>query len=110
MAAWPLPANPLAWQAAAKTSDAVYMRDIDLSNRQGQWRELPVLDLKLAEALRRSKEARVFLDFMRYGTANVVVRPDGTTVVELRDLRFDLSMRAELDRNMAVTFAEVHWF
>lgn len=110
MAAWPAPANPLSWQAAAKTGDAVYMRNIELSNRQEQWRELPALDAKLAEALRRSNKARVFLDFMRYGTANVEERPDGTTVVELRDLRFNLRMRAELDRDMNVTSAEVRWF
>jgi len=110
MAAWPALANPLSWQAAAKTSDAVYMRNIELSNRQDQWRELPALDPKLAEALRRSKEARVFLDFMRYGSANVEERPDGTTVVELHDLRFDLRMRAELDRDMNVTSTQVRWF
>ena len=110
MAVWPAPANPLLWQAAAKTSDAVYTRNIDLSARQEQWSELPVLDPKLADALRRSNEARVFLDFMRYGTANVEERADGITVVALRDLRFDLRMRVELDRAMNVTSAEVRWF
>ena len=110
MAVWPAPANPMLWQAAAKTSDAVYIRDIDLTTRQEQWRELPLLDPKLADALRRSKEARVFLDFMRYGTANVEERADGTTVVALHDLRFDLRMRVELDREMTVTSAEVRWF
>lgn len=110
MAAWPAPANPLFWQAAAKTGDAVYIRNIDLSNRQGAWQELPMLDEKLDEALRRSNEARVFLDFMRYGTANVEERADGNTVVELRDLRFNLRMRAELDRDLTVTSVEVRWF
>ena len=110
MAVWPAPANPLLWQAAAKTSDAVYTRNIDLSARQEQWRELPVLDPMLTDALRRSNEARVFLDFMRYGTANVEERADGTTVVALRDLRFDLRMRVELDRAMNVTSAEARWF
>lgn len=110
MAVWPAPANPLFWQAAAKTSDAVYIRNVDLSNPQEAWQELPVLDEKLAEALRRSKQARVFLDFIRYGTANVQERADGNTVVELRDLRFNLRMRAELDRDMTVTSAEVRWF
>ena len=110
MAVWPAPANPLLWQAVAQTSDAIYTRNIDLSVRQEQWRELPVLDPKLADALRRSNEARVFLDFMRYGTANVEERADGTTVVALRDLRFDLRMRVELDRAMNVTSAEVRWF
>lgn len=110
IAAWPNPVNPLSWQAAARTNDAVYMRDIDLWNRDQQWRELPALDPKLAEALRRSNDARVFLDFMRYGTANVEEQSDGTTVVELRDLRFDLRMHAELDRDMNVTSAQVRWF
>ena len=110
MAVWPAPANPLLWQAAAQTSDAVYTRNIDLSSRQEQWRELTVLDPKLADALRRSNEARVFLDFVRYGTANVEERADGTTVVALRDLRFDLRMRVELDRALNVTSAEVRWF
>jgi hypothetical protein len=47
---------------------------------------------------------------MRYGTANVEERADGTTVVALRDLRFDLRMRVELDPAMNVTSAEVRWF
>lgn len=110
MAVWPTPANPLLWQAAATTSDAVYTRNIDLANRQAEWRELPALDAKLADALRRSNEARIFLDFMRYGTTNVEQRADGTTVVALRDLRFDLRMRVELDREMNVTSSEVRWF
>jgi len=110
MAVWPAPANPLLWQAAAKTSDAVHTRNINLSNRQEQWSELPALDPKLADAMRRSNEARKFLDFMRYGTANVDERPDGTKVVVLRDLRFNLTMRVELDPQMTVTSADVRWF
>lgn len=110
MAAWPAPGNPLLWQAAATTGDAVYMRNIDLLDRQEQWRQLPALDPKLADALRQSDEARAFLDFMRYGTAEVEERADGTRFVALRDLRFDLRMRAELDRDFAVTSVEVHWF
>jgi hypothetical protein len=108
--AWPAPANPLMWQAVARTNDAVYIRTIDLSNRQGEWRELPVLDPKLVEVLRNSPEARAFLDFMRYGTATTETRGDGTTVVSLRDLRFDLRMRAEIDQNLSVTSTEVNWF
>src|SRR5262245_24002477 len=85
IAVWPAPVNPLLWQAAARTSDAVYVRNINLSNRDEQWRELPALDPKVADALRQSNEARAFLDFMRYGTANVEQQADGTTVVLLRD-------------------------
>jgi hypothetical protein len=110
MAAWPAPANPLLWQAAATTGDTVYISNIDLYNRREEWRELPALDPKLSDALRVSIEARRFLDFMRYGTANVEERPDGTTVVALRDLRFDLRMRVELDGELNVTNVEVHWF
>lgn len=110
MAVWPSPANPFLWRAAAKTSSAVYTRYIDLSNRQEQWSELPALDPKFADALRRSNEGRVFLDFMRYGTASVEERADGTTVVALRDLRFELRMRVELDRELNVTSSDVRWF
>jgi len=110
MSVWPTLANPFLWQAAAKAGDSVYVRNINLLNRLEQWQELPLLDLKLAEALRSSSEARSFLDFMRYGTANVEQRSDGTTTIALRDLRFDLRMRAELDREMKVTSVEVRWF
>src|SRR6266571_3884947 len=74
MAAWPAPANPLFWQSAAKSSDAIYDGSVNLLERREQWRELPALDPKLADALRQSRDARVFLDFMRYGTANVEQR------------------------------------
>ena len=107
---WPAPANPLLWQAAAQTSDAVYTRNINLTNRQEQWLEQPVLDPKLEDALRRSHDGRVFLDFMRYGSASVEQKADGATIVALRDLRFDLRMRVELDRELNVTSSEVRWF
>jgi hypothetical protein len=110
VAVWPAPANPLLWQAAAQTTDAVYTRNIDLTNRQEQWSELPALDPRLADALRRSHDGRVFLDFMRYGSANVEQKADGTTTVSLRDLRFDLRMRVELDQELNVTSSEVRWF
>lgn len=110
MAVWPAPANPVMWQAAARTSGAVYVRNVNLADKQEQWRELPALDPKLADALRQSNDASAFLDFMRYGTANVEARADGTTVVSLRDLRFDLTMRVELARDGTVTSADVHWF
>lgn len=110
VAVWPAPANPLLWQAAGKTADAVYTRNINLYNREEEWRELPGLEAKFSDALRSSAEARSFLDFMRYGTANIEERPDGTTVVALRDLRFDLRMRVELDKDMNVTDVNVRWF
>lgn len=110
IAAWPAPANPLLWQAAATAGEVVYVRDIDLLDREEQWRQLPLLDSNLAEALRQSHEAKVFLDFMRYGTVQIEEQADGTKVVGLRDLRFDLRMRVELDRDMTVKSAEARWF
>ena len=110
IAAWPTPANPLLWQAAATTGDAVYIGNIDLYNRREDWHELPALDPKLSAVLRSSNEARSFLDFMRYGTADVEQRPDGTTVVALRDLRFDLRMQVELDSELKITDVAVRWF
>ncbi|HZM89631.1 MAG TPA: metal-dependent hydrolase [Blastocatellia bacterium] len=110
IAVWPAPANPLLWQGAAKTSAAVFTGNIDLYNRGEQWRELPALDARLENAMRSSSEARSFLEFMRYGTANVEEGPDGATVVALRDLRFDLRMRVELDRELKVMNVDVRWF
>jgi len=110
VAAWPTPANPFLWQAVATTGDAVYISNIDLLDHREDWRELPALDPKLSDALRSSNEARSFLDFMRYGTANVEQRPDGTTVVALRDLRFDLRMQVELDSDLKVIDVAVLWF
>jgi hypothetical protein len=109
-AAWPQPANPLMWQAAARSNEHVYLRSVRLSGDQDDWREMPVLDPKLAEALRQSTDVRTFLDFMRYGTASVDRESDGTTIVAIRDLRFDLRMRVELDRDMTIKSTEVRWF
>jgi inner membrane protein len=110
MSVWPAPANPLLWQAAARTDSTVLNRDVSLSNRQEQWRESPALDPKLADALLQSSEARTVLNFIRYGAANVQTKSDGTTIVELRDLRFNLRMRVELDADLKVTTTEVNWF
>lgn len=109
-AAWPQPANPLMWQAAARSNEHVYLRSVRLSGDREEWREMPALDPRLAEALRQSTGVRTFLDFMRYGTASVEQGADGVTIVSLRDLRFDLRMRVELDRDMTVRVTEVRWF
>jgi inner membrane protein len=109
MAVWPTPANPLSWQGAATTADSIYAADINLSTDQSDWHELTRLDPKFIEPLRQSPEARTFLDFMRYGTASVEERPDGYTIV-LRDLRFNLRMRVEMDRDLAVRSTDVRWF
>lgn len=109
-AAWPTPANPSLWQAVAVADESVYTRTVNLAYRQDQWRELPALDSKIAEALRQSNDPRRFLDFMRYGTASIERRGDGTTIVSLRDLRFDLRMRVELDQQMSVISSQISWF
>jgi len=109
-AAWPQPANPLMWQAAARSNEHVYLRSVRLNGDQDDWREMPALDPALAEALRQSTDVRTFLDFMRYGTASVEQGADGVTIISLRDLRFDLRMRVELDRDSTVRVTEVRWF
>jgi inner membrane protein len=109
LAAWPTPANPFFWQAAAITADSVYLSDIDLATKQSDWRELSNLDPKFIEPLRQSAEARVFIDFMRYGSANVEEHPDGYTIV-LRDLRFNLRMQVEMDRALTVKSTDARWF
>jgi hypothetical protein len=106
---WPTPANPLRWQAAATTDDAVYTSDVNLTTKQTEWRELNKLDPKFIEPLRQSADTRTFLDFMRFGSADVEEGQDGYTLL-LRDLRFNLRMRVEVDRDLAVRSADVRWF
>lgn len=110
IAAWPAPANPLLWQAGAAGDGEVYARNIDLLNRQEQWRPLPALDPQLADALRQSEQARAFLDFARFGSAEVEEKADGAKTVTVRDLRFNLRMRADLDRDLNVGLVDVRWF
>ena len=109
LAVWPTPVNPLRWQAAAPTNNSVYMGDVNLATKQSEWSELNKLDPKFIEPLRQSAEARAFLDFMRYGSANVEERPDGYTL-ELRDLRFNLRMRVQMDRELTVKSTDIRWF
>ncbi|MFY9609910.1 MAG: metal-dependent hydrolase [Blastocatellia bacterium] len=109
LAVWPTPANPLLWRAAATTDNSVYISDVNLATKQSEWRELNRLDPKFIEPLRQSAETRTFLDFMRYGSADVEEGQDGYTL-SLRDLRFNLRMRVELDSNFAVRSADVRWF
>jgi hypothetical protein len=97
------------WQAAAATDQFVYARYINLTEKQGVWRELSKLDPKFIEALRQSEEARKFLDFTRFSAGTVEEREDGYTVT-VRDLRFNLRLRAELDRELGVIATDVRWF
>ena len=109
LAAWPTPANPLLWQAAATTDDSVYISDVNLVTKQSEWHELNKLDPKFIEPLRQSAEARAFLDFLRCGSAEVEEEPDGYTL-SLRDLRFNVRMVVEMDRNLSVRSTDVRWF
>ncbi|HKP11123.1 MAG TPA: metal-dependent hydrolase [Blastocatellia bacterium] len=109
MAAWPTPANPVPWQAAAAGDDAVFARTVYLTTREGEWLKQPTLDAKFVDALRQSRDGRAFLDFARFYSANVDENGDGY-VITLRDLRFDLRLRAELDHDLNVRSAETRWF
>jgi hypothetical protein len=81
---------------------------VRLNQDAPEWRELPLLEPQLLDALKRTRYTRDFLDFMRYGAANVEERADGYTVT-LRDLRFNLSLRADIDREMNVVSAHARW-
>ena len=109
MAAWPTPANPTLWQAAASSDTAAFTRPVHLLTHEGQWLEQPVLEAKFIEALRQSRDGRAFLDFARFYSANVDESSDGY-IITLRDLRFNLRLRAELDHDLNVKAAETRWF
>lgn len=109
VAVWPTPANPLVWQAVAATDGSLYSKYLNLAGSQTQWDESALLEARLVEALRNAPRTRVFMSFARYAISNVEEREDGYTV-RLRDVRFDLNLRAELDRDFVVTSAELRWF
>jgi inner membrane protein len=109
LAAWPTPANPALWQAAAAGDDAAFTRLVHLKTHEGAWLKQPVLDARLVEALRQSHDGQVFLDFARFYSADVEESSEGYTI-SLRDLRFNLRLRAELDRDLNVLSAETRWF
>jgi inner membrane protein len=108
VAAWPMPANPLLWQAVTTTEGFAYSRYVNLAGSTDEWREARLIDPRFIEALRQSSEARRFLDFARVASATVHEREDGYTVL-MQDLRFSLRMRAELDRDLSVISADVRW-
>jgi inner membrane protein len=110
IAAWPTPANPTLWQAVAARDEQLHTGYLNLAKPALlEWREVAALDPSLVEALRQSPEARVFLDFSRFAAANVEERADGYTVM-LRDVRFDLRMQVELDRDLKVLSTDIRWF
>jgi hypothetical protein len=109
LAAWPTPANPALWQAAAANDDAAFIRTILLTARGDDWLKQPALDPKFIEALRQSHDGNVFLSFARFYSAGVDETNDGY-VITLRDLRFALQLRAVLDHDLNVTSTETRWY
>jgi len=109
LAAWPTPANPSLWQAAAASDDAAFLRSIHLRDQDSEWLKQPALDARFVEALRQSHDGQVFLDFARFYTAAVEESNEGYTIT-LRDLRFNLQLHARLDHDLNVTAAETRWF
>ncbi|HEY6330261.1 MAG TPA: metal-dependent hydrolase [Blastocatellia bacterium] len=114
-ASWPEPANPLLWYSVQSADQKVYDRLTDLmpiSLAGGQvspaWDEQPSLSPEIADAIRRSKPGRAFLNFARFPTAQVVTRDDGYSVT-LTDSRFGLTLKAELDRDLNVKSSEIQW-
>jgi hypothetical protein len=108
VAAWPIPANPAIWQTVARTRDAQFYGKVNLWTKQTEWRETGLLDPSFETALRKSRDADAFLRFSRFSDTKVEERADGFSV-HTRDLRFSLSMQAELDRDLNVTSANVSW-
>jgi inner membrane protein len=107
-AVWPTPANPFVWQAVSRGQGAIYTRYIDIVGAESEWRESVLLDAKFVEALGSSPQASTFLWFSRFATASVEEQEDGYSLV-LRDVRFDLRMKASLDRDLKVRSVDVRW-
>jgi inner membrane protein len=109
IAAWPMPANPYLWNAVATTSETTYSCYINLSGSKSEWTENPVLKPELVEALRTNPRTRSFMKFARY-TISGVEESDDSYTINLRDVRFDLKLRAVLDRDLQVKAADLKWF
>jgi inner membrane protein len=109
LSVWPTPANPLLWQTVVSNSETIYSSYINLSDAQTTWKEFPVLEPRFVDALKTSPRTRTFMNFARYTISNVEETSEGYTVT-LRDVRFDLKLRATLDHDLAVTSAELQWF
>jgi inner membrane protein len=109
LAAWPTPANPALWQAASAGDDASFLRPVHLTAGSGQWLKQPALEARFVEALRQSRDGNVFLSFARFYSASVEESNDGY-IITLRDLRFDLRLRAQLDRDLNVISSETRWY
>ncbi len=109
VAAWPTPANPYLWQSVATTDETTYSCYINLSGSKSEWVEAPILKPELVEALRNNPRTRTFMNFARYTTASVE-ETDESYTVNLRDVRFDLKLRAVIDRDLQVKAVDLKWF
>ena len=109
VAVWPQPGNPLRWQSVAAFRDSLFARHITIGRPGADWQELPALDLRFADALRQTREGKVFLGFARYVSATVEEREDGYTVA-LRDLRLPARMNVRLSGDLAVQSTDFRWF
>jgi len=109
LSAWPVPADPTIWQTAIKAGSSLFYGKVNLRTKRTEWQQIQSLEPDIETALRRSPDARIFLDFARYLDASVEERSGGYSV-RLRDLRFSLHLNAELDRDLNVQSAEVAWY
>ncbi|HEX5734165.1 MAG TPA: metal-dependent hydrolase [Blastocatellia bacterium] len=109
LAAWPTPANPLAWQVVAGGNEFFYTRHLVLGGATYDWREMAAADPALVQELRQWEEARKFLDFVRFTTVREESRDDERRVL-FRDIRFPLQMSVVFDRDRAVRSVDVRWF
>ncbi|MEW6129396.1 MAG: metal-dependent hydrolase [Acidobacteriota bacterium] len=109
VAAWPTPANPYVWNAVAATTETTYSCYINLNGGKSEWVEAPILKPELINALRNNSRTRTFMNFARYTVAGVEETEQGYTV-NLRDVRFDLKLRAVIDHDLQVKAADLKWF
>jgi inner membrane protein len=109
LAAWPTPADPTFWQAAAESDSATFSGTVRLRDPSTNWREESSLDPKMISSLMQSRDGQVFLGFSRFYSAKVTRNGEGYTVV-LNDLRFSLQMEAQLDPDLNVRSTLTRWF
>ena len=109
VAVWPEPGNPMRWQSVAAFRDSLFAEHLTIIRPGPGWQEFPALDARIADALRRSREGKVFLDFARYVSATVEEREDGY-MVALRDLRLPVRMNVKLNADLTVESSDFHWF
>ncbi len=93
-----LPANPLLWRTVISTDKAFYFSDLtlpSLSLPSPQRYERASGDPAAITAAEREPEFQAFLRFARFPVLEAVRKPDQTTAVKVRDVRFsDLNSRA----------------